>query len=148
MVCFFHKFHDDFSPNSLLWIGLKQIEENRWYLLFGVYAGIILLKRWNHFETLQMCHGDGWFLTTELESKSSATQFFPFVSWRQNMSACNTWGGKRFIWMGVFVILLLIGHSEDDPKYWASPNSQMPFKSLKSAVRLFWHVFFHSLPPL
>ena len=29
---------------SILWIGLKQIAENRWYLsmLFGVYAGIIL----------------------------------------------------------------------------------------------------------
>ena len=33
-----------YGRRPILWIGLKQIAENRWYLsmLFGVYAGIIL----------------------------------------------------------------------------------------------------------
>ena len=33
-----------YTRKCILWIGLKQIAENRWYLsiLFGVYAGIFV----------------------------------------------------------------------------------------------------------
>ena len=43
MVCFLPRNTYIYGRRSILWIGLKQIAETRWYLsmLFGVYAGII-----------------------------------------------------------------------------------------------------------